>query len=126
MAQTYIIQHASVFVNGAKVATAHTFMLRLEGGDERTFGDAGFLVYSQGATTSDGDITEVVPVAGTTFSFDKAIIAKQDLTLQWALIDGGIWNIVMRPLNSEYNSDVMKGTLNRKVSLGGGVPQITG
>lgn len=123
-APTYIIQHASVFVANAKVATCHQFMLKLIGGDEAQFADAGFAAFSQGATTSTGELTEIVPAAGTTFSFDKAIIAKQDLTLGFATIDAGIWTIVMRPLDSEYNSDVQKGTLNRKVSLGGGVPQI--
>jgi hypothetical protein len=124
MAQ-YIIQHASVFTGSAKVATCHQFMIKLIGGDEAQFADAGFAAFSQGATTSTGELTEIVPVQGTTFSFDKAIIAKQDLQMAFATIDTFTWQTIMRPLDSEYNSDVQKGTLNRKVSLGGGVPQIT-
>jgi len=123
--QTYVIQHASVFVNGTKVATAHQLVLRISANSEEVWGDAGFLTYTQGAPTCRGEITEIAPVAGTTFSFDKAVIAQQDLTLQWAAVDGSIWNIVMRTLDSEYSSDAMRGTLNRKVTLGGGVPQMT-
>lgn len=123
---TFHFQHASVFAEGAKVATAHAFTLKLMGNDEAQFGDDGFLAFSQGATTSSADITEVVPEEGTTFSWDQAILDKEDVEIQWATIDGNIWELPMRCLDSEYNSDVQKGTLNRKVTLGGGKPQITG
>lgn len=125
MSQTFHFQHADVFEGGAKIAECHSFTLKLMGNDEAQFGAEGFLAYSQGATTSSGEITEVVPEEGTTFSWDQALLNKQDLSLQFATIDGNIWEIVMRVLDSEYNSDVQKGTLNRKISLGGGKPQIT-
>lgn len=123
---TFKVKHASVFAFGKKVATAVTHDLSINGGDEAQFADDGFVGYSDGATTSSCEVTEIIPVDGTTFDFDSAIINKQDLAMSFGLVNGKIWQILMRPLKHDYKSDAKTGTLTGSISLGGGVPKITG
>ncbi|KAK4045224.1 hypothetical protein OUZ56_032632 [Daphnia magna] len=58
-------RHASLYVNGAKVAECSGSTIDIESGDEAQIGDDGFLGYSDGAITSTVSLETVRPVGGT-------------------------------------------------------------
>lgn len=121
---TYRVKHASVFVAGKKVATANTSDITVNSGDEVQFGDAGFAGFSDGATTTSCEVTEIVPITGTTFDFDAAIVGKQNLEMSFGLLNGNIWQVTMRAMKHDYKSDAKTGTLTGSISLAGGEPKI--
>jgi len=122
---TYQIKHASMYANGAKIATCVTNQVSLKSGDEQLFADDGAVGFSDGAITCTCAIDEIVPVPGTTFNFVAAMKAKAYIDMQFALLDGDIWDVPMRCLDRDYNSDAKTGMLTAKANLGGGEPDIT-
>ncbi len=123
---TYEVKHASAYANGTKVATVYTSSISLKSGDEALFADDGWAGYSDGAMTTMCTIDEIVPVQGTTFDFVSAMKSKQYIDMQFAIVDGSIWELPMRCLDRDYNSNAQTGRLDAKASLGGGEPDITG
>jgi hypothetical protein len=122
---TYQIKHASMYANGAKIATAVTSQVSIKSGDEQLFADDGAVGYSDGAITTTCAIDEIVPVPGTTFDFVGAMKSKAYIDMQFALLDGAIWDVSMRCLDRDYSSDAKTGMLTSKANLGGGEPDIT-
>lgn len=122
---TYRVKHASVFdTNGKKIATAVTNEVSLNSGDEMQFGDEGFAGFSDGATTTSCEVLEIIPITGTSFDFDSAIVNKQDLNMGFGLLNGNIWQVPMRATKHDYKSDAKTGSLTGSVSLAGGPPKI--
>jgi hypothetical protein len=119
-------RHASMFVNGTKVAECFKSKQTLASGDERQFGDAGVVGATDGAVTLDVDFDTVVPVAGMSVNPEQMMLNHQYVDIQAGYVDGEIWECTMRFTTAEYDSDAQKGSLTGTFKLiSAGIPTIT-
>lgn len=117
------VRHASIYLNGRKVAEAYESEEDISSGDEPQYGDEGFVGMSDGATTTNFSFTAIVPVAGMTVAVENILLNKQDVDLALGLINGKIHQVTVRFTNCNFKSDAKAGTLVGSFKAIGGVPK---
>lgn len=122
------IRPASVFVNGAKVATGTTNDYNWDGHREQQVAD-GLVLISEGAQTTDLTIDNLVPYGGdVTLAVIEDAHANGD-TLQIAIgvTNGRIHKLDMKVASIAYKSEFKNGTQMMNVKfMGVGKPTIVG
>lgn len=119
-------RHASLYVNGAKVAECSGSTIDIESGDEAQIGDDGFLGYSDGAITSTVSLETVRPVGGTGKKLmEEYMLNKTDVSLIGNSIEGKAFSwSSMRVTKASTKSEAKNGTLTGSYTLGSGRPDI--
>lgn len=121
------IRHASVYLEGKKVASAKSGSFSINSGDESQIADEGFFGHADGATTSTLSIDTIEPVRETdSKKIIDALLQKKYIKLAIAVISGGIYEVTMRPKSVSFDWDATAGTLNGKFEFEGGEPKRTG
>lgn len=121
---SFKVQAASIYVGGTKAVEIETSEIDVEGGDEQLFADGGAAGFSDGATTTKLNVKGFHPKGGMRVSLMKKLIAKQDVDVTVALVDGSIWQITMRILSGKSTSTHKNGTQMGDYTMGGGEPSI--
>jgi len=122
-----VVRQYSIYSNNKKIAEAETNSYSGTDGGEAVFGDVpgGFITYTEGAITTELTMTEIVPVAGTSFDFVSALLNHIPLDFALSLIDGHIHQVSMRCMNWKFDGNVQTGALKGEFTFRGGQPTIT-
>ena len=114
------IRHASVYFKCRKILEAHTNDTDVNSGDERMFGDEGYIGHSDGATTNDITFEAVIPVAGMETDVEGALEGKLYVDLAQGIVNGKIRKLTGRFVKAQYKSDAKSGTLMGTFNFEGG------
>jgi hypothetical protein len=123
-----IVRSISFYANNKKVSQQETVAYSGTDHGEEAFGDVpgGFMTYTQGAVTTEIQMTEIIPVPGSDFDFVSALINHTPLTAALSIVDGNIHQISVRCMEYKFDSDVQKGSLKGSFTFRGGGPAISG
>jgi hypothetical protein len=119
------VRHASLRLNGRKVAEMYDCTYHIASGDEPQYGDDGFIGMSDGAITSQIDCSTIVPISGMSVDIDGLVLNKSDVDIAHSLVNGKIHQVTMRCTDADYKSDAKNGTLMGSFKFFGGVPKRT-
>lgn len=117
------VRHASIFLNGRKIAEAYENEEDISSGDEPQYGDEGFVGASDGATTTNFTFTAIVPVLGMSAAVENMLLNKQDVDLSLGLINNKLHQVTVRCSGANYKSDAKAGTLIGTFKFFGGAPK---
>lgn len=116
----YQLMAFSLFFEGRKLGTFTKGKLSLKGNDEANYGDlAGIVVWSDGVIESSFTASAFQPVQALDYDISAAFLAKTNINLTFGPIGPNLWEISMRVLSVEYDTDVKSGMLNGDFSFGG-------
>jgi len=121
------IRHASIFVNGKKIATATQSTYDVNSNDESQIADGGYFGHSDGAETTTLSVDTIEPVRPSdSKTLIQAIKRKSYLEMSVSLVAGGIHQIEMRCVKASFSSDATNGKLTGKFDFEGGASEIQG
>jgi len=114
------IRHASIYLKGRKIAECHSSNLDVNSGDERMFGDEGYIGHTDGASTNDASFDCVIPVAGMETDVEGALERKEYVDLASGIVNGKIRKVTGRFVKCSYKSDAKTGSLDGSFNFEGG------
>ena len=122
--EPYRIKAAKFYVDSSMVGTAESGSYRISGNDEMHITADTKVGFGDGDTTTEVNINTIITLEGKTKALTKALLNKAYVTVQVALIDGEIHQIVMRCVEHNFDTDAKTGMLKGSVRFQGGAPQV--
>jgi hypothetical protein len=121
------IRHASLYMDGEKVAECSQSEYGIASGDESQIADSGYFGHSDGAETTTLSFDTIEPVRpSSSTKIRKALRNKTYVEMSVALISGAVEQVWMRAVKANYTSDAATGKLNGKFEFEGGAAEIVG
>lgn len=117
----------AVFWREKKIAEIFQSELRVLTGSSALFGAEGYYTHSKGAVQCQVELSQIVPVSGTstTNDLEQYIIAQKDIDIGF-IIGEKFVRQTMRVTEVRFSSDTENGRAISSVTLQGGVPKVTG
>lgn len=112
-----VIRNASFYMFGKKGGKINQGTVSLSSGNEIQVGDGEVLGASEGVTQGTIDVTSVEPVSGAADLMVDAFINKKDVPFGVGLLDGKILKCTIKIFDCNWDTDMARGTLVRKLQM---------
>lgn len=122
-----IVRHFAFYWRNKKAATVNDLTVKFMPARTPVFGAEGLLCHAVGAKMWDVEISEVIPVSGSTTLDDIEKFIYQDATVKiGAQMGGKFFRSEMVVTGVEYKSNSETGKAEGKITLQGPIPDMDG